>query len=43
MYLLAKGEHGEAMAFSTDKIAKIGVYNIKEEEQGPDDRIQQSA
>lgn len=28
MYLLAKGEHGEAMAFSTDKIVKIGVHNI---------------
>lgn len=28
MYLLTKGEHGEAMAFSTDKIVKIGVHNI---------------
>ena len=37
MYLLAKGEHGEAMAFSTDKIAKILVYNVKEEEQEPDE------
>lgn len=28
MYLLVKGKHGEAMAFSTDKIVKIGVHNI---------------
>lgn len=37
MYLLAKGEHGEAMAFNTDKIAKILVYNVKEGEQEPDE------
>ena len=30
MYLLVKGKHGETMAFSTDKIVKIGVHNVAE-------------